>query len=193
MAAANESCRVAFVGDSLTAGFGLDEADTWPTRMAARMRDAGFDCAVINAGVSGDTTAGGKARIGWVLFDEPSHVVLALGANDGLRGLPVEDMARNLSVMIRDLHAADVHVLLAGMLAPPNMGPAYVERYEAAFRTVAAAHEVAFVPFLLDGIAARPELNQADGIHPNAAGVAVMVERTWPVFEQWLEATLPDA
>ena len=189
VAAANESCRIAFVGDSLTAGFGLDDEDAWPSRMAERMAAEGFDCAVINAGVSGDTTAGGAARIGWVLADEPTHVVLALGANDGLRALPVDDMQANLEAMVTELEEAGVHVLLAGMLAPPNLGSDYGARYEAAFEAVAAAHDVAFYPFLLDGIAAQPQLNQGDGIHPNAQGVTVMVERIWPTFAAWLEAS----
>lgn len=187
--AANESCRIAFVGDSLTAGYGLDDADAWPSRMAVRMTAEGIDCEVINAGVSGDTTAGGAARIGWVLADAPSHVVLALGANDGLRALPVDDMQANLDAMLSELEAAGVHVFLAGMLAPPNLGADYGERYEAAFRAVAEAHEVAFYPFLLDGVAAQSHLNQPDGIHPNADGVAVMVERIWPTFADWLDAS----
>ncbi len=187
-AAADENCRIAFVGDSLTAGYGLDDADAWPSRMAARMAAEGIACEVINAGVSGDTTAGGAARIGWVLADAPSHVVLALGANDGLRALPVDDMRANLAAMLAELRDAGVDVLLAGMLAPPNLGSDYGRRYEAAFADVAAEYDVAFYPFLLDGVAAEVRLNQPDGIHPNADGVAVMVDRIWPTFRDWLEA-----
>ncbi|MFW5678964.1 MAG: arylesterase [Pseudomonadota bacterium] len=187
--AAEPACRIAFVGDSLTAGFGLAAEDSWPARMEARMRAEGFACTAINAGVSGDTTAGGRARLGWVLADQPSHVVLALGANDGLRALPVDDMQANLAAMLAELGEREIPVLLVGMLAPPNMGADYGARYEAAFRAVAEAHDVAFYPFLLDGIAAQPELNQPDGIHPNADGVALMVERIWPTFEAWLEAS----
>ena len=182
-------CRIAFVGDSLTAGFGLDEAQSWPARMAARLDAEGYRCAVVNAGLSGDTTAGGRARLGWVLADAPSHVVLALGANDGLRAVPPAEMRANLLAMLEELDGAGVPVLLAGMLAPPNLGREYGEAYERAFVELAGQFEVAFYPFLLDGVAAVPRLNQPDGIHPNAAGVEVMVERIWPTFEAWLMAT----
>jgi acyl-CoA thioesterase I len=184
-----QACRIAFVGDSLTAGYGLAYDASWPARMQARLAEAGLGCAVINAGVRGDTTAGGRARLGWVLADAPSHVVLALGANDGLRALPVDDMRANLDAMLGELDAAGIPVLLAGMLAPPNLGQDYGQRYERAFEEVAAAHDVAFYPFLLDGVAAQPALNQPDGIHPNEQGVGVMVERIWPTFREWLAQT----
>ena len=188
-AAAEEACEIVFLGDSLTAGYGLAEARSWPARMASRIEAAGHDCTVVNAGVSGDTTAGGRARLDWILADEPSHVVLALGANDGLRAVPVAAMRANLDAMLSELEAAGVHVFFAGMLAPPNLGSDYAARYEAAFAELAERYDVAFYPFLLEGVAARPALNQPDGIHPNARGVEVMVERMWPAFASWLERT----
>jgi len=182
-------CRIAFLGDSLTAGYGLEEEESWPAEMADALAAAGYDCSVVNAGLSGDTTAGGRARLDWLLADDPSHVVLALGANDGLRAVPVAEMKANLEAMLRTLAEAEVPTLLAGMRAPPNLGEDYAERFEAAFRDLAERFDVAFYPFLLKGVAARPELNQPDGIHPNAAGVEVMVENIWPTFEDWLRAT----
>lgn len=184
-------CKVAFLGDSLTAGYGLPESESWPAQMQARLQADGIDCLVINAGLSGDTTAGGRARLGWVLADAPSHLVLALGANDGLRGLPVAEMAANLDAMLAELRTRRVHVLLAGMLAPPNYGADYAADYEAAFASLAAEYEVAFYRFLLDGVAAQPHLNQADGIHPNRDGVAEMVRRIWPEFRAWLTQNPP--
>lgn len=179
-------CRIAFLGDSLTAGYGLAENESWPAEMRAKLAAAGYDCMVINAGLSGDTTAGGLARLDWALADDPTHVVLALGANDGLRAVPVAEMKANLDAILERLADAEVATLLAGMRAPPNMGEDYAERFSAAFRALAARHDVAFYPFLLKGVAAREELNQPDGIHPNAQGVEVMVESIWPTFETWL-------
>ena len=179
-------CRIAFLGDSLTAGYGLPEDESWPAEMRAELDARGYDCTVINAGVSGDTTAGGRARLDWLLADRPTHVVLALGANDGLRAVPVAEMKANLDAMLATLEEADVATLLAGMRAPPNLGRDYAERFEAVFRDLAARYDVAFYPFLLKNVAARPELNQPDGIHPNAEGVDVMVETIWPTFETWL-------
>ncbi len=188
-AGAAASCRITFLGDSLTAGYGLPQAESWPAEMAAKLAAEGYDCAVVNAGLSGDTTAGGLARLDWVLAEEPSHVVVALGANDGLRAVPVEEMKANLAAILARLREANVATLLAGMRAPPNLGEDYAERFEAAFRDLAARFDVAFYPFLLKAVAARPELNQPDGIHPNAAGVEVMVEQIWPTFAEWLQAT----
>ncbi|MFP4126799.1 MAG: arylesterase [Alphaproteobacteria bacterium] len=188
-AAVAAECRIAFLGDSLTAGYGLDEAASWPARMEAKLEAEGYDCAVVNAGVSGDTTAGGRARLDWLLADEPTHVVLALGANDGLRAVPVAEMKANLDAMLERLAQADVATLLAGMRAPPDLGRDYAERFEAAFGDLAERYDVAFYPFLLEEVAARSELNQRDGIHPNARGVDVMVENIWPTFEAWLQDT----
>jgi acyl-CoA thioesterase-1 len=182
-------CRIAFLGDSLTAGYGVPDDESWPAEMRAKLDAEGYDCAVINAGLSGDTTAGGRARLDWLLADRPTHVVLALGANDGLRAVPVAEMKANLEAILQKLRAGEVATLLAGMRAPPNMGEDYTERYEAAFRDLADRFDVTFYPFLLKGVAARPELNQPDGIHPNAGGVEVMVENIWPTFEDWLRAS----
>ena len=182
-------CRIAFLGDSLTAGYGLAKDESWPAEMRAELNAEGYDCTVINAGLSGDTTAGGLARLDWLLADRPTHVVVALGANDGLRAIPVEEMKANLDAMLEKLRAADVATLLAGMRAPPNLGEDYARRFEAAFEDLAERYDVAFYPFLLKGVAARPELNQPDGIHPTARGVEVMVENSWPTFEDWLRST----
>ncbi len=188
-AKAGENCRIAFLGDSLSAGYGLAAAESFPARMADRLEAAGYACEVLNAGLSGDTTAGGAARVGWLLADEPSHVVVALGGNDGLRAVPPAEVRANLEAILDQLDAAGVRALVAGMLAPPNLGADYGRRFEAAFEEVAAAHDAAFYPFLLDGVAGRPALNQPDGIHPTARGVEVMVERIWPTFARWLETT----
>jgi acyl-CoA thioesterase-1 len=188
-AAGAADCRIAFLGDSLTAGYGLEEGRSWPARMRATLAAEGYDCEVVNAGLSGDTTAGGRARLDWLLADEPTHLVLALGANDGLRAVPVDEMKANLDAMLAKLEEADVATLLAGMRAPPNLGEDYAERFRAAFRDLAERYDVAFYPFLLKGVAARPELNQPDGIHPNARGVEVVVQNIWPTFEAWLQNT----
>jgi len=188
-ALAETACRIAFLGDSLTAGYGLPQGQSWPAQMAERLEAAGYDCEVINAGVSGDTTSGGRARLDWVLADEPTHIVVALGGNDGLRAVPVAEMKANLRAILARLEDEGVATLLAGMRAPPNLGEDYARRFRTVFRDLAERFDVAFVPFLLEGVAAEPELNQDDGIHPNARGVEVMVAETWPVFERWLNAS----
>lgn len=182
-----QDCRIAFLGDSLTAGYGLPREQSWPAQMGERLEREGHDCEVINAGLSGDTTSGGLARLDWLLADNPTHVVVALGANDGLRAIPVAEMKANLEGILQRLADADVAILLAGMRAPPNLGEDYATRFDAAFDDLADRFDVAFYPFLLKGVAARPELNQPDGIHPNARGVDVMVEQIWPTFENWLQ------
>ncbi|MEQ8807288.1 MAG: arylesterase, partial [Rhodospirillales bacterium] len=138
------------------------------------------DVTVLNAGVSGDTTAGGRARIGWALGDKPDAVIVELGANDGLRGLDPKATFDNLDAVISDIRTAGLPVLLTGMLAPPNLGRDYANDYNAVYPRLAEKHDMLFYPFFLAGVAARPELNQDDGIHPNAKGVAAVVARILP-------------
>ncbi|MEQ8505262.1 MAG: arylesterase [Rhodospirillales bacterium] len=177
---AAESLRVLVLGDSLTAGYGLDAKDAFPVRLEAALKAQGRDVTVLNAGVSGDTTAGGRARIGWALADKPDAVILELGANDGLRGLDPKATFGNLDAIIAKLRAAGLPVLLTGMLAPPNLGRDYAAEYNAVFPRLAEKHDVLFYPFFLAGVAAKPDLNQDDGIHPNGKGVGVIVERITP-------------
>jgi acyl-CoA thioesterase-1 len=187
VATANDVCRIAVLGDSLTTAYGLAVEEGFPAQLERRLRDAGYDCAVLDAGVGGDTTAGGLARLDWTLADRPSHVIVQLGANDGLRALPPEQMEQNLDGIVGRLRADRVAVLLAGMLAPPNLGRVYGEAFEAVFPRVAERHDVPLYPFFLDGVAGVPALNQGDGIHPTAEGIAVMVERILPTVTDWLE------
>lgn len=177
-----ETLRIVALGDSLTEGYGLDSKDmSFPARLESRLRELGHDVEVVNAGVSGDTTAGGRARLAWTLGDgTPDIVIVALGANDGLRGLDPRQMRDNLDAILTTLRERGVKVLLAGMLAPPNFGQRYEREFNAVFPELAARHDVALVPFLLEGVAAEAAMNQADGIHPNEAGVAVMVDRVAP-------------
>jgi len=180
--AAAETLRILALGDSLTAGYGLaSKAQAYPALLEQRLRARGHDVKVINAGVSGDTTAGGRARLAWSIGEEPPDIaIVALGANDGLRGLDPGQMRRNLDAIIGALKEKGAKVLLAGMLAPPNFGADYAKEFNAVFPALAEKHDVAFLPFLLDGVAAERDLNQGDGIHPNDAGIAVMVDRITP-------------
>lgn len=184
--AAAAPCRIAVLGDSLTAAYGLPLEDGFPARLEAALRARGHDCVIVDAGVSGDTSAGGRARLDWVLADRPSHLLVELGANDGLRALPPEQLEANLDAIVATATARGVSVMLAGMLAPPNLGEAYGEAFAGAYRRVAERHGVPLYPFFLDGVAAVPELNQSDGIHPNAQGVREIVARILPSIEAWL-------
>lgn len=168
------------LGDSLTAGYGLPVADALPTRLQARLEEQGLAVRIRNAGVSGDTTAGGRARLAWSLAEQPDAVIVALGGNDGLRGIDPAETRANLDAILTELDRRGVKALLAGMVAPPNLGRDYGRAFDRVFPALAEKHGVAFYPFLLAGVAARPRLNQPDGIHPNAEGVAVIVERLAP-------------
>ena len=185
--AAERDTRILVLGDSLSAGYGVAARDAFPVRLEARLRSRGFNVQVINASVSGDTSAGGRARLNWALADKPDLVVVELGANDALRGLPPQVTYANLDAIVSRLKARNIGVLLAGMLAPPNMGRAYETAFKAVYAKLAAKHDVAFYPFFLDGVAARAALNQADGIHPNARGVAVIVDRITPYVVRLLK------
>jgi acyl-CoA thioesterase-1 len=182
-------CRIAVLGDSLSAAYGLDIDDGFPAQLERKLQEQGYACAVLDYGVSGDTSAGGLARLDWTLADRPSHVILELGGNDGLRGLPPEQMADNLDQIVARLQAEQIPVLLTGMLAPPNLGRDYAAAFEAVFTDLAAARGVPLYPFFLDGVAGNPALNQPDGIHPTKEGVTIIVERVLPTVTRWLDAS----
>ncbi len=171
---------VAVLGDSLTAGLGVASEDAYPALLEARLKREGYDYRVVNAGVSGDTSAGGLRRIEWVLKLRPEVVVVALGANDGLRGQPADALRDNLTRIVERVKAAGARVLLAGMRVPPNYGEDYARAFAAVYPDVAKATGVPLVPFLLDGVAGDPKLNQLDGIHPTVEGQRVIAERLWP-------------
>jgi acyl-CoA thioesterase I len=172
--------RILAFGDSLTAGYGLLEGQGYVELLAKALKAQGLSATIENGGVSGDTTAGGLARLDWALSDNPQIVILELGANDALRGLPPADTAKNLDAMLDKLAARKITVLLLGMLAPPNLGKEYGDEFNAIYPRLAKAHGVAFDPFVLDGVAANPALNQADGIHPNAEGARIMARKILP-------------
>ena len=186
--AADNATIVAF-GDSLTAGYGLPSDEAFTTRLQEMLQDQEkLKVKVVNAGVSGDTTKAGLARLDWSVPDTTSLVILELGANDALRGIsPVETRA-NLEAMIVRLKERKINVLLAGMLAPPNMGADYEKAFNAIYRELAEKHDVPLYPFFLEGVAAIPELNQADGIHPNSEGTMVIVHQLGPVVAQLLRS-----
>lgn len=188
VAAADGSCRIAVLGDSLASSYGIDLAEGFPAQLEQRLGEAGYDCEVLDAGVAGDTSAGGRARLDWLLADQPSHVIVELGGNDGLRALPPEEMERNLDAIISQLRDDGIPVLLAGMLAPPNLGREYGATFAAVFPRLAEKHDVPLYPFFLDGVALDPELNQPDGIHPTAAGIERIVDGILPTVKAWLDS-----
>ena len=179
--AASRAPVVLDFGDSLTAGLGLPAKEAFPARLEAWLHLRGVGARVVNAGVSGDTTADGLARLDWALADKPDLVILALGANDALRGIDPDTVRSNLDKMIRKVEAAGAKVLLVGMLAPPNWGEEYKTAFDRIFPELAKVHDVPLYPFFLEGVAMKPEFNQPDGLHPNERGVAVLVERLAPV------------
>ena len=174
------------LGDSLTAGLGVAADEAYPARLEARLAREGYAYRVVNAGVSGDTTAGGLRRVDWVLRAKPEIVIVALGANDGLRAQSPQAMRDNLAAIVKRLQAGGARVLLAGMRLPPNYGAEYTKEFQAVFPDVARSTGVAFMPFLLDGVAADPRLNQPDGIHPSAAGQQIIADRVWPYLRPLL-------
>ena len=181
-----ERLRIVAFGDSLTAGLGVAQEDTYPVQLQRRLEAAGYRYRVINAGVSGDTTAGGVRRIAWVLNGKPSIVILELGANDGLRGIDLAQTRSNLETIIQRLQAAGVTVILAGMKLPPNYGKDYTARFAAIYPELAAQYRVPLMPFFLEGVAAREALNQADGIHPTEAGYRVIVDNLFTALQRFL-------
>lgn len=170
---------VAF-GDSLIHGYGLAPGDTLPERLEEALLAEGWSVEVLNAGNSGDTTASGLARLDWTLGERPDALLLALGANDGLRGLSPTETEANLRAIIEALQEKDVPILLAGMMAPRNLGPDYAAEFDPLYLRLAHDYDLVLTPFLLDGVALVPELNQDDGIHPNAEGVHLLVENLMP-------------
>lgn len=174
------------LGDSLTAGFGLNGSDSFPSRLQMALRAAGHKVRVINGGVSGDTTAGGLARLDWLMQDRPDLVIVELGGNDALRGLPPAGTRRNLDGIIKRIKEKGTKVVLAGMLAPPNMGKTYAAEFNPIFPDLARSHNVPLYAFFLDGVIQEPALMLPDGLHPNAKGVAVIVERILPIVSQAL-------
>ena len=174
--------RIVVIGDSLTAGLGLPIESAYPAVLQQRLDAEGLKYQVINAGISGDTSAGGLARLDWALEGNVRILVLALGANDGLRGLPVSQLKDNLARIIERAQARDVAVVLAGMEAPPNWGAEYTKAFHELYPELAAKYHLALVPFLLEGVAAVDRLNQRDGIHPTAEGDRIVADTVWKVL-----------
>lgn len=186
----NRKKVILFFGNSLTAGYGVEAHESFPALIQARIDSLGWPYTVVNAGVSGETSATGLNRIEWVMGRQQVDVfVLELGANDGLRGLPPKETRRNLEAIIEKVrdHEPGTHIILAGMMVPPSMGPEYSAAYNRIFPEIAAAQEVDLIPFLLENVGGIDSLNQADGIHPNPAGNRVVVENVWPVLAPYLE------
>jgi acyl-CoA thioesterase-1 len=181
---AAQSLQVVVLGDSLTAGYGVAQADAFPAKLEAALRAKGHDVRVINAGVSGDTASGGLARLDWSLAGKVDAVILELGANDALRAIDPAVTRKSLDLIIGRLKERKVEVLLAGMQAPRNLGADYVSAFDRIYPELAKAHDVILYPFFLDGVATETKLNQRDGIHPTAAGIDVIVARILPSVEQ---------
>ena|SRR3990170_1312193 len=180
--------RVVVLGDSLTAGLGLEASEAYPALLQQRIDERGWHFVVVNQGHSGDTTAGALSRLESALDGDVRVLVVALGGNDGLRGLPVEETRRNLTAIVKRARSRDIAVLLAGMEAPPNYGEQYTTEFRQTFRDVAREEGVAFVPFLLEGVAGDPALNQADGIHPTAEGAGIVAGTIWSALAPLLDA-----
>lgn len=178
--------RILALGDSLTAGYGLMQELAFPAQLEALLCQRGYSARVINAGVSGDTSAGGAARLEWSLADQPDIVIVELGANDAMRGLSPQQTEEHLAEILERLNQKHIIALLAGMKAPRNLGANYYNSFDRLYPDLAERFGVAFYPFFLEGVAGVPELNQADGIHPNAAGVRVIVEGLLPLIEDLL-------
>lgn len=182
----SDPALVVFLGDSLTAGYGLPEDEAYPALVEAKLREEGFDVRVVNAGVSGDTTAGGLSRVDWILSQQPDVVAVGLGGNDGLRGLALDATEENLRRIVTRCRAAGARVILLGMKIPPNYGFDYAGRFDHMYGEIADDLDVPLVPFLLEGVAARPALNQPDRIHPNARGHQILAETVYPYVEEEL-------
>ncbi len=186
---AQERLEIVAFGDSLTAGYGLAPGESFPEQLEAALRERGETVTVVNAGVSGDTSSAGLSRLDWSVPETADLVIVELGANDALRGISPQVMGDNLDEILSRLTARpDTDVILAGMVAPPNMGGDYARDYNPIFERLAERHDVAFYPFFLEGVASISELNLEDRMHPNAAGVAVIVERIMPLVEERLAA-----
>lgn len=191
-AQAADSVRILAFGDSLTAGWGLSEADGFTAQLSDALQKMGRKVQVINGGVSGDTTSGGLARLDWDLSNEPQIMLLELGGNDMLRGVPPSLTKSNLDQIITRAQQAKVTVLLIGMKAAPNLGAEFRAQFDAVYPDLAKSHNLLFYPFMLEGVAGNPDLIQSDGIHPNSKGVAIIVNRILPSVIQAIDkATQP--
>ncbi len=178
--------RLLAFGDSLTAGYGLPHEDGFESQLADALHKAGYDVTILDGGVSGDTSTGGRDRLDWVLAGKPDAAIVELGANDGLRGTDPKVMDANLTAILDTLAGKKIPVLLSGMYAPPNLGPAYGSAFRAVFDRLSKRPGILYDPFFLGGVAANPALNQADGLHPTAAGVKIIVARLLPMVERLL-------
>ncbi len=178
--AAAEQVRILALGDSLTAGYGLSQSDSFPSQLSRRLREAGVASEIVNAGVSGDTTSGALQRLDWLMEEKYDLAIVELGANDALRAVDPDLTRQNLERIVEKLKTTGSAILLAGMKAPRNLGEDYAKRFDALFPAIARRHVVYFYPFFLDGVATDPALNQQDGLHPNAKGVAIITERMLP-------------
>ena len=183
----SERPRIVAFGNSLTAGLGVVPDQSYPAHLQRALDAAGYAYRVMNAGVSGETTAGGARRVSWVLNSKPAIVILELGGNDGLRGLGLQETKANLERIIQQLQQASVTVVLAGMKLPPNYGEDYTGGFEALYQALAKRYHLTLIPFFLDGVAGSSSLNQADGIHPTGEGYRLIVERVFPTLEPLLE------
>jgi acyl-CoA thioesterase I len=181
--------KIVVLGDSLTAGYGLLELQAFPALIQEKLNVDGYQWEVVNAGISGDTSAAGLQRIDWALGQGDVRIlILELGANDGLRGLPVAEMKKNLAAIIERAQEKRIAVLLAGMEAPPNFGPEYTVSFRQVYRDLARQYNVKFLPFLLDKVAGEPSLNQADGIHPNIDGSKIVADTVWNMLRPMVDA-----
>ena len=178
---AAETVKLMVFGDSLSAGYGLPKSDSFTARLTQALKQSGVNVQVVASSVSGDTTSGGKARLAWALADKPDAILLELGANDGLRGIEPTLSRANLKNILQRLQRSGTRVLLAGMRAPPNLGKEYASEFNRIYPELAARFKIPLYPFFLDGVVARPEMNQADGIHPNPRGVDEIVKRILPM------------
>jgi acyl-CoA thioesterase-1 len=181
--------RIVVLGDSLSAGYGLLEGQAYPALLQEKLNAEGYAWDVVNAGISGDTSAAGLQRIDWALGQGDVRIlILELGANDGLRGLPIAEMKKNLAAIIRHAQEKRISVLLAGMEAPPNFGPEYTVSFRQVYRDLAKEYKVTLLPFLLDKVAGDPSLNQGDGIHPNIEGAKIVAETVWNALKPMVDA-----
>jgi acyl-CoA thioesterase-1 len=185
--------RIVVLGDSLTAGLGLAPEESFPHLLQQRADAEGLGFEVVNAGVSGDTSAGGLRRVAWVLDGEVRILLVALGGNDGLRGVPPAELRRNLAGIIEEAQRRGVAVVLAGMEAPPNFGETYTREFRAVYTDLAATYRVPLIPFLLQGVAGVDALNQPDGIHPTAAGARQIANTVWPALRDAVRTAPPSA
>ncbi len=180
---------ILFFGNSLTAGYGLDTQEAFPALIQNRLDSLGFAYTVVNSGLSGETTSGGKNRLDWVLNQKIDVFVLELGANDGLRGIPLKETRNNLQEIIDAVRAKNenTQIILAGMQIPPNMGKAYTSEFKTIFPELAEKNNITLIPFLLDGVAGNPSLNQTDGIHPTLEGQKIVANNVWSVLQEMVE------